>query len=135
VLPIDDPRMVSTMDQLRETLAVHTEVGGIARYTNDYYHSVVEPSGEVPGNPWIITTLWLAQWDILNAKNKEDLEPARKALEWAKKYASETGILAEQLNPLTGEPLSVAPLTWSHATYVETVLMFLEKEKELNKSK
>ena len=133
VLGVDDPRMVSTMDQLRETLTVHTEVGGIARYTDDYYHSVVKPSREVPGNPWILTTLWLAQWDILNAKKKGDLESARKALEWTKKYASGTGILAEQLNPLTGEPLSVAPLTWSHATYVETVLMFLEKEKELTK--
>jgi len=42
-------------------------------------------------------------------------------------------VLAEQLNPLTGEPLSVAPLTWSHATFVETVLDFVEKEKEILK--
>ena len=135
VLSHNDPRMVSTMNQLRETLTVHTEVGGIARYSNDNYHAVTKPSKEVPGNPWILTTLWLAQWDILNAKKKKDLEPAREALKWTKKYASETDILAEQLNPLTGEPLSVAPLTWSHATYVETVLMFLEKEKEFSKSK
>jgi len=133
VLAPQDMRMASTMEQLKEQLTVHTNVGGLARYTNDNYHAVVKPSKEVPGNPWIITTLWNAQWHIALAQKQEDLKPAYDALAWTKKYASPTGILAEQLNPLTGAHLSVAPLTWSHATYVETVLMLLEKEKELKK--
>jgi glucoamylase len=135
VLSPDDPRVVSTMEQLRAALTVQTDVGGLARYTNDFYHATVQPTEQIPGNPWILTTLWSAQWDIARAKGTKDLEPARAVLEWTQRHASDTGILAEQLNPLTGEPLSVAPLTWSHATYVETVLMFLKKEKELTKEK
>jgi GH15 family glucan-1,4-alpha-glucosidase len=39
------------------------------------------------------------------------------------------------MHPMTGAPLSVAPLTWSHAVYVETVLLYSEKLKELNRTK
>ena len=131
VLPPDDPRVVSTMEHLKESLTVHTAVGGMARYTNDYYHSKETPTAEVPGNPWFITTLWYAQWRIAIAKNKQDLKEAHDILEWVKRFASPAGILAEQLHPRTGAPLSVAPLTWSHATFVETVLMYLEKDQSL----
>jgi oligosaccharide amylase len=134
ILPPDDPRVVSTMKQLTEKLAVHTSVGGFARYTIDHYHAKVTPSAEVPGNPWIITTLWMAQYTIARARSLKDLESARAHLEWVARSATESGILAEQLHPETGKPLSVAPLTWSHATYVETILQFLEKERELRHS-
>jgi len=131
VLSPGDPRVVSTMKNMEEQLTVHTQVGGIARYTNDVYHAKVPLSRDVPGNPWIITTLWNAQWKIAQATKASELEPARAALEWVVKYATNTGLLAEQLHPLTGEPLSVAPLGWSHATFVETVLQFVEKEQSL----
>ena len=134
VLPVDDARVISTMDQLRDLLQVRTEIGGFARYTGDYYHAPATPSNDVPGNPWIITTLWAAQWDIARAKNTIDLAKARVAIEWAARYATESGILPEQLNPHTGAPLSVAPLVWSHATFVETVLLYLEKQKQLRSS-
>ncbi|PIQ76023.1 glycoside hydrolase family 15 [Candidatus Peregrinibacteria bacterium CG10_big_fil_rev_8_21_14_0_10_49_24] len=132
ILSADDPRTISTMEQLESMLRVKTEVGGQARYTKDFYHSVTEPSADIPGNPWIITTLWNAQWYIRRAKNLKELHKVRDTIEWVVKYASPSGMLAEQLNPLTGEPLSVAPLTWSHATFVETVLEYLEKESELS---
>jgi oligosaccharide amylase len=131
VLSPDDPRIISTMMQLKEHLSVKTPVGGMARYTNDHYQAVTAPTQDIPGNPWIITTLWLAQWQIAMAKTAEDLTEPRRALDWVKKFATPTGIIAEQLNPFTGAPLSVAPLTWSHATFVETVLAFMEKEKRL----
>jgi GH15 family glucan-1,4-alpha-glucosidase len=40
-------------------------------------------------------------------------------------------VLAEQLDPLTGEHVSVSPLTWAHSTFVATVLNYLKKLKEL----
>lgn len=131
VLPPGDPRVVSTMEQLRSALMVRTPIGGIARFTHDVYHAKTPLTAEIPGNPWIITTLWDAQWTIAQAKTHTDLEPARRALEWTARVASKTGILPEQVHPVTGEPLSVAPLAWSHATYVETVLLFVEKERKL----
>ncbi len=131
VLQPNDPRVIQTMLHLKDALTVHTSVGGLARYTIDHYHAKETPSKEVPGNPWFITTLWYAQWRIAIAEVREDLEEAKQILQWTASHASASGILAEQLHPRTGAPLSVAPLTWSHATYVETVLMFVEKEKRI----
>jgi GH15 family glucan-1,4-alpha-glucosidase len=116
---------------LEKALRVQTPIGGYARYQRDFYHSKVPPTETVPGNPWIITTLWLAQWQIARAKTTADLAAARALLDWVVERATGTGMLAEQLHPLTGEPLSVAPLTWSHATYVETILLLLQKERQL----
>ena len=131
VLSPDDPRVVSTMEQLIDSLTVQTEVGGLSRYTNDYYHSVVEPTKEIPGNPWILTTLWAAQWRIARAKSVEELQAERAVFDWCVERTSDAGMLAEQYNPETGEPLSVSPLTWSHATYIETVLQYLQRERDL----
>ena len=131
VLPPDDPRVVSTMRQLEKTLTVRSPVGGVARYTGDTYHGRVTPSAEIPGNPWIITTLWLAQWHMTQANTPEDLAKTMAAVDWAAKCASSAGMLPEQMDPLTGHPLSVSPLTWSHAAFVETVLMYLDRHKAL----
>ena len=131
ILPADDQRVVSTMQQLEKFLTVHTPIGGIARYPMDYYHAAVPLTNDIPGNPWIITTLWMAQWKIALAKTVADLEAPRATLEWVLQRATPSGILAEQMHPLTGAHLSVSPLTWSHATFVDTVLKFLEKEQKL----
>jgi hypothetical protein len=40
--------------------------------------------------------------------------------------------MAEQLHPHTGEPLSVSPLTWSHAEYVRAVQEYIERHSRLN---
>ncbi|MDB4978350.1 MAG: glycoside hydrolase 15-like protein [Candidatus Peribacteria bacterium] len=131
VLPAHDPRIVSTMRQLEEHLTVRTSVGGMARYPNDNYQWCTPLSKEIPGNPWIITTLWYAQWHIDHALDVAELEPARAILQWVVKQATSSGVLPEQMHPLTGKHLSVSPLTWSHSTYVETVLKFAEKEAAL----
>ncbi len=85
----------------------------------------------VPGSPWIITTLWLAEWYTAVAKSKEELQPAKLLLEWASDRALGSGVLAEQFHPYTGEPLSVAPLTWSHSTFILAVANYLEKWQTL----
>jgi oligosaccharide amylase len=133
ILPPDDKRIVSNMQHLDETLRVRTDVGGHARYPNDNYQFTEQHSEQVPGNPWIITSLWVAQWKIAIAKSTEDLHEPLEALRWAASKATPAGILPEQMHPYSGAHLSVAPLTWSHAVYVETFLMYLEKEKELTK--
>jgi len=125
-----DDRVVATMNAIQEALTVRTEVGGIARYENDPYHAVVEQAG-VPGNPWFICTLWLAQWEIARAEDLPSLRRAIPALEWAADHALPSGVLAEQVHPETGAPLSVSPLTWSHATVVATTTEYLRKLEEM----
>jgi glucoamylase len=39
--------------------------------------------------------------------------------------------MAEQVHPYTNAPLSVSPLTWSHATLVATVQEYLAKRPGL----
>lgn len=131
ILPPDDERMVRTMQAVEQGLWVKTTVGGIARYTDDYYFQKTKDLENVPGNPWIICTLWLAQWYIAKASQPEHLERAVELLLWAERRSLPTGALPEQLHPYSGEPVSVTPLTWSHATYVATVTAYVEKYKEL----
>jgi glucoamylase len=122
----EDSKITNTMRAIRDRLWVQTEVGGIARYENDYYHQVSQDISNVPGNPWFITTLWLAEWYAATAQTLEDLKPSLELLEWVAKHALPSGVLAEQVNPYTNDPLSVSPLTWSHAAYVASVLSYLE---------
>ncbi len=133
VLPAEDPRIVSTMDRVEKTLRVRTPVGGVARFEHDAYQAAAHGDEGAPGNPWIITTLWIAQWHAARAGTLAELQPCLDALLWAVGLATPTGMLAEQFHPYTGAPLSIAPLTWSHAVFVETVLRYRDKRRELLK--
>jgi GH15 family glucan-1,4-alpha-glucosidase len=121
MLPAADPRVVATMKAIEQRLTVRTPVGGIARYENDYYFQVSQDVASVPGNPWFVSTLWLADWYIATAATLDDLERPLALLRWCAGKALPSGVLAEQVHPYTGEPLSVSPLTWSHAAFVNTV--------------
>jgi glucoamylase len=123
---VDDPRIESTMEALEQRLWVSTEAGGMARYENDNYYR----SGDHgPGNPWFISTLWLADYYIEKGKTEEGL----KLLRWVEKHALPSGVLPEQVHPHTGEPLSVSPLTWSHATFLTTVKLFHLRMEETDR--
>jgi oligosaccharide amylase len=131
VLPTDDPRVEKTMKTIESTLWIKTDIGGIARYQNDYYQQVGKDIKNVPGNPWIICTLWLAEWYIAKAKTLEDLKKPLELLHWVTEHSLESGVLAEQIHPYNGQPLSVSPLTWSHSTFVLTVIEYLNKLNEI----
>jgi GH15 family glucan-1,4-alpha-glucosidase len=60
----------------------------------------------------------IAHWYAMRANNMDELQKAIDILVWATRHALPSGVLAEQLDPYTGNPISVAPLTWSHAAYV-----------------
>src|SRR2546428_642537 len=78
-------------------------------------------SDRVTGNSWFICTLWLAEYYIAKAECNADLSKALEILQWTADRALPSGVLAEQVNPLTGEELSVSPLTWSHSTFIAAV--------------
>ncbi|HEY7544916.1 MAG TPA: glycoside hydrolase family 15 protein, partial [Blastocatellia bacterium] len=133
VLDADDPMVESTMRAVEERLWVKTEVGGMARYENDTYYQVSQDIANVPGNPWFICTLWLAQYRIARAKKSEELKEALGLMKWVTDHALDSGVLAEQVHPHTDAPLSVSPLTWSHAQYVTAVMEYLHKLFELKR--
>lgn len=131
-LPPSHPAVLAEMSAIRQRLWIKTEVGGVARYERDYYHQIERDDIErVPGNPWAICTLWMAQHAIAIATNVEELEQALPYVEWARDRALSSGVLAEQFDPHTAEPVSVSPLTWSHATVITTVMQYLLKHAQL----
>ena len=132
VLPPDDKRIIATNQAVIEALQLNTPSKGLARFENDDYQRVQGDYAGIPGNPWIITSLWHAQWLLALAKNKKDLKPAEEYLEWTIGHMNKAGVLPEQLNPFNGDHLSVSPLTWSHSTFVDTVLQYNDKLKELS---
>jgi GH15 family glucan-1,4-alpha-glucosidase len=123
-IPPDHPVARSTAEVVERTLTVRSAVGGLARYEGDYYFRV---SDDFPGNPWIICTMWLAQYKIMLAKTITELAEPMRLIEWATGLAASTGVFSEQVHPITAEPLSVSPLTWSHAEYVKTVMDYADK--------
>jgi len=110
----EDDKMRRTAEAV-ELLLTSPVVGGIKRYEDDPY---------IGGNPWILTTLWLAQYRIAAG----ELDAARSLLQWAIDHRTAAGLLPEQIDKATGETAWVVPLTWSHAMFVLTVWQLAEAE-------
>jgi len=128
-----DEKIVRTMEAIKNGLWCKTGIGGMARYENDRYQSVVPPDKEIPGNPWIICTLWYAQYQMEKARDKKELQESIATLNWVAERALGSGVLAEQVNPFTGEPVSVSPLAWSHASFIIAVQWYLKKFLEMER--
>jgi GH15 family glucan-1,4-alpha-glucosidase len=127
-LPLDHPSIAASVACVEQCLSVRSTIGGVARYEGDYYF---RQNDAYPGNPWIICTLWLAHCQILLAQDAEDLDTPLRWLRWTAARAAPSGALPEQVHPDTGAPLSVMPLTWSHAEYVNTCLEWVQRRKGL----
>ncbi len=132
VCDVDDPIIVAAAATVLERLSVAGESKGLVRYEGDGYYRMHDASSP---NPWVITTLWLAQYYIARAKKVKDLAPALELLEWTCSHATKGGVLAEQMHPETRAHVSTAPLIWSHAEYVLAVTAYLNKHEELTKPK
>lgn len=110
-----DDEMRLAVKNLYDTFTPTKDAPGLPRYENDPYYRA-DPRSK--GNLWFVTTLWTAQYQLENGNSAE----AEQILDWTLSQATETGILAEQINPHNGAFISVAPLAWSHAEYVATLL-------------
>lgn len=115
LFPVESEELQQSADTLQQVFEVNNGRIGLPRYQNDNYRRV---SQDITGNWWPVTTLWLAQYYI----ETDQLDKAKQTLAWVRGHSLETNIFPEQINPLTGDPLSVAPLSWSHAEYIATLL-------------
>lgn len=128
VVDVDDERVTKAFETVEEKLKVNAESSGYIRYECDTYYTMQEAGSP---NPWVITTLWMAQYHIMKAKSINDLKVAYEMLEWTCSHAKSGGVLAEQMHPHTREHLSTSPLVWSHAEFVITVDSYIKKHAEL----
>lgn len=112
--------ITSSMDTIKQLFGINDGKLGLPRYENDGYRRV---SPSITGNYWFVTSFWLAQYFIDSGDTKKALE----ILDWAKNHAMSTGVMSEQVDPITNEIISPAPLTWTHAEYVATLLDMIAK--------
>lgn len=115
LFPSTSHEVLSSIDTIKNVFDLNNGKIGLPRYQDDYYR---RRSSEVTGNYWFVTSFWLAQY---YAENNQP-ENALKILDWALELALPTGVMSEQIDPQTMEEVSPAPLTWSHAEYVSTIL-------------
>ncbi|MFD5742088.1 glycoside hydrolase family 15 protein [Streptomyces massasporeus] len=112
-LPPDDPRVIGTIDAVREELA---HGGGfLRRYSTD--------DGEVDGLPggegaFLVCSFWLADALYMTGRTKE----ARELFERLAGLANDVGLLAEEFDPVTGRHLGNFPQAFSHIGLVNTAL-------------
>lgn len=111
----DTKKVEKTAQAIEKYLLNNSPSGGSPRYEHDQYFATTPP---YMGNPWFVTTLWLAQYYIRTKRYEE----ARTLLDWSASKALPSGVMAEQVHPESGESISVAPLVWSHAEFVNTAL-------------
>lgn len=115
LFPLKSDEVVSAVATHEAVFGITANLPGAPRYENDTYY---RRDQNTHGNWWIITTLWLAQYYSVTGQP----ERAKSVLEWVKNHSGTTGIFSEQLDPRDGSFVSVAPLTWSHAEYLSTLL-------------
>jgi GH15 family glucan-1,4-alpha-glucosidase len=112
---VNGDEMTQSIATIRRTFGLNEDVLSLPRYENDaYYRS--DPRSK--GNHWCITTLWLAEYYT----EVGQLDKTKEILAWINNIALPSGILPEQVSPPNNTIISVAPLTWSHAEYVATLL-------------
>ncbi|MFF7487818.1 glycoside hydrolase family 15 protein [Streptomyces luteogriseus] len=111
-LPPDDPRVIGTIDAVREELA---HGGFLRRYSTD--------DGDVDGLPggegaFLVCTFWLADALYMTGRTKE----ARELFERLAGLANDVGLLSEEYDPVTGRHLGNFPQAFSHIGLVNTAL-------------
>lgn len=111
----DNTQIKNTVQRIEEILLDSSPAGGSPRYEHDNYFATNPP---YLGNPWIVTTLWMAQYYVRCG----EYEKGRDYINWSMFKAHDSGTLPEQIHPEDGSPISVSPLVWSHAELANTIL-------------
>lgn len=109
----------SEMSEAMHTLEheLRTDIGVVAypRYEFDNYRRRDQSS---LGNWWFVTTLWMAQYYLEIGRS----DMTASILAWINGIMMETGVLSEQINPADHSMIAPAPLCWSHAELLSTLL-------------
>jgi alpha,alpha-trehalase len=100
-LPADDPRMRATIDAIAEGLTDRN--GLLFRYVSD-------DGLEGEEGTFLLCTFWLVEALALAG----EVERARETFERAISFVNDVGLLAEEVEPATGELLGNFPQAFSH---------------------
>ncbi len=109
----DDPRFQGTMKAVEETLL---DNGTVFRYR----HIDDGLPGEEGG--FNIMTLWLVECYLRSGR----IDEASKLFSGVRKNIGATGLLSEEVDPVTGEALGNIPQAYSHLAYINAAIAMAE---------
>ncbi|MFF4258159.1 glycoside hydrolase family 15 protein [Streptomyces sp. NPDC001663] len=111
-LPPDDPRVVGTIDAVREELG---HGGLLRRYSTDGTAVDGLPGDE---GTFLVCSFWLADALHMTGRRKE----ARELFERLVGLTNDVGLLSEEYDPVAGRQLGNFPQAFSHVGLVNTAL-------------
>lgn len=117
--------LTDTLEAIERELLDKSPSGGSPRYEDDNYFKS-DPAYR--GNPWFVTTLWLAQYYACH----DQKEKAKHYIDWTLQQTLSSGVLSEQINPESSAIVGVTPLIWSHAELINAVLDLKVKVESSN---
>lgn len=119
-LPPDDPRVVGTVDAVREALG---HDGFVRRYDT----AADTPVDGLPGDEgaFLACSFWLVDALQMTGRKKE----ARVLFERLVGLANDVGLLAEEYDPVAGRQLGNFPQAFSHIGLVNTALALFGAEE------
>ncbi|MFF7792761.1 glycoside hydrolase family 15 protein [Streptomyces sp. NPDC007991] len=114
-LPPDDPRVIGTIDAVRQEL---DHGGFLRRYTTDGADDSAVDG--LPGSEgaFLVCSFWLADALHMTGRTKE----ARELFERLAGLANDVGLLSEEFDPVAGRQLGNVPQAFSHIGLVNTAL-------------
>ncbi|MFF1446590.1 glycoside hydrolase family 15 protein [Streptomyces sp. NPDC058274] len=118
-LPPDDPRVIGTIDAIRDELG-HS--GFVRRYSTDETDIDGLPGDE---GTFLVCSFWLAE--ALHMTGRAD--EARDLFERLVGLANDVGLLSEEYDPLAGRQLGNFPQAFSHIGLVTTALALFGDER------
>jgi GH15 family glucan-1,4-alpha-glucosidase len=119
-LPADDPRVLATVDAVAEQLT--DSRGLVYRYHTAAGGNSDGLAGEE--GTFLLCTFWLAQ--ALAASGQAGR--ARTVFERATRYLNDVGLLAEEVDPTTGDLLGNFPQAFSHIGLVNAAWTISQAE-------
>ncbi|MGP4049067.1 glycoside hydrolase family 15 protein [Streptomyces sp. 2A115] len=119
-LPPDDPRVVGTIDAVRDELGSE---GFLRRYSSE--QTVIDG---LPGREgtFLVCSFWLADALHMTGRKKE----ARELFERLVSLCNDVGLLAEEYDPVGGGQLGNFPQAFSHIGLVGTALALFGEDGE-----
>lgn len=121
LLPFNDPRVQGTLNAILDQLT--TKNGLVYRYRTDDNTIAGMPGKE---GAFLICSFWLI--DVLAYSGR--IEEAKSILLRLLDYASPTGLLAEEVDPKTGNALGNYPQAYSHIGLINSALYIEKAEKK-----
>ncbi|QYX83364.1 glycoside hydrolase family 15 protein [Streptomyces akebiae] len=123
-LPPDDPRVVGTVDAIREELC---HEGFVRRYSADHLTAATGSVDGLPGGEatFLVCSFWLADALHLTGRTQE----ARDLFERLVGLVNDVGLLAEEYDPVARRQLGNFPQAFSHVGLVGTALALYDGKK------